>query len=63
VSGRNLISWDERLSIDVEYVDRRSFLLDVKILWETTRTVFVREGISQDGHVTMKEFGGSARVN
>ena len=62
VSGRNSIGWDERFSIDVEYVDRRSLLLDVKVLWETTKAVFVREGISQDGHVTMEEFVGSARI-
>lgn len=63
VSGRNGIGWEERLSIDVDYVDRRSFLLDLKILWDTTRAVCVREGISQDGHVTMAEFVGTSRAD
>ena len=63
VSGRNVIGWDEKFAMDIEYVDGRSFLLDVKILWGTIRAVFVREGISHDGHVTMEEFVGSTRVN
>ncbi|GAA3323921.1 sugar transferase [Paeniglutamicibacter sulfureus] len=63
VSGRNLISWDEKFAMDIEYVDRRSFLLDVKVLWRTIRAVFVREGVSHDGHATMEEFVGSSRAN
>ncbi len=60
VRGRNSIGWEEKFALDVQYVDRRSFLLDAKILWETVRIVFAREGISHDGHVTMAKFVGSA---
>lgn len=35
VSGRNSLSWDEKIRLDVEYVDRASFLLDLKIILRT----------------------------
>jgi lipopolysaccharide/colanic/teichoic acid biosynthesis glycosyltransferase len=60
VNGRNAVSWDERFKLDVWYVDNRSFLLDLRILTKTVTTVFRREGVSADGHVTMEPFGGSA---
>jgi len=59
VNGRNAISWEEKFSLDVEYVDRQSFWLDVKILWMTVVNVLQRKGISAKGHVTMEEFKGT----
>jgi sugar transferase EpsL len=59
VNGRNAISWDEKFRLDVWYVDHRSFMLDLKILWLTVLKVFQREGVSQDGHVTMEKFRGN----
>jgi len=59
VNGRNAISWEEKFELDVWYVDHRSFWLDVRILWLTVLKVFHREGISQDGHVTMDKFRGT----
>jgi undecaprenyl phosphate N,N'-diacetylbacillosamine 1-phosphate transferase len=56
VNGRNAISWEEKFKLDVEYVEKQSFLLDIKILWMTFINVLQRKGISADGHVTMKEF-------
>ena len=61
VNGRNAISWDEKFALDVWYVDNRSFWLDLKILLLTIRKVFVREGISAQGEVTMPRFTGSNR--
>jgi sugar transferase EpsL len=58
VNGRNSLSWDQRLELDVWYVDHRSLWLDVRILARTTRTVLRREGISHAGHATMPEFMG-----
>ncbi|MDE0805858.1 MAG: sugar transferase, partial [Acidimicrobiales bacterium] len=46
VNGRNATTWDERLAMDVWYVDNRSLWLDLKILWRTVAVVFSREGIS-----------------
>ena len=63
VNGRNAISWEEKFSLDVEYVDRQSFWLDVKILWMTVINVLQRKGISADGHVTMEEFKGTNQLN
>lgn len=60
VSGRNALSWEDRFALDVRYVDNHSLALDLKILFLTVKKVLVREGISQEGHVTMSKFGGSA---
>ena len=60
VNGRNAISWEQKFKLDVWYVDNQSFLLDIKILLLTVKKVFVREGISADGHVTIEPFKGSS---
>lgn len=60
VHGRNAIDWDEKLELDVWYVENWSFWLDLKILLATVLTVLRREGISQEGHATMPEFLGSS---
>ncbi len=59
VSGRNGLDWDERLALDVDYVDRRSLLLDLTILWRTLSAVVRRDGIAEAGHVTMSKFQGT----
>lgn len=59
VNGRNAISWEQKFKLDVWYVDNQSFWLDLKILFLTVKKVFVREGISADGHVTIEPFKGS----
>jgi lipopolysaccharide/colanic/teichoic acid biosynthesis glycosyltransferase len=59
VNGRNAISWDDKFKLDVWYVDNQSFWLDINILLLTVKKVFVREGISADGHVTIEPFKGS----
>ncbi|WP_278389155.1 sugar transferase, partial [Idiomarina abyssalis] len=61
VNGRNAISWEEKFKLDVWYVDNRSLWLDIKILFMTVKKVFVSEGISADGHVTMEKFKGSSK--
>jgi lipopolysaccharide/colanic/teichoic acid biosynthesis glycosyltransferase len=58
VNGRNAISWEEKFKLDVEYVEKQSFSLDIKILWMTFLNVIQRKGISAEGHVTMEEFKG-----
>jgi sugar transferase EpsL len=56
VNGRNAITWEEKFKFDVWYVDKRSFLLDIKILFMTIWKIFRRDGISQPGQATMEEF-------
>ncbi len=58
VNGRNSISWEQKFKYDVEYVNKQSFALDIKILWMTFINVIQRKGISSYGHVTMEEFKG-----
>lgn len=60
VNGRNAISWEQKFEYDVWYVDNQSFWLDIKILWLTVKKVFMRDGISADGEVTMPKFTGSS---
>lgn len=61
VNGRNALSWEDRLSLDVWYVDHRSFALDIRILWLTVRKVLMRDGISAAGEATMSRFTGTKR--
>lgn len=58
VNGRNAISWNEKLALDVRYVDNRTIWLDFKIIWMTIKKVLIREGISAKGEVTMSKFTG-----
>ena len=60
VNGRNALSWEDKFKLDVWYVDNRSFWLDMKILWLTVGKVLKREGVSQDGALTMPRFRGGA---
>ena len=57
--GRNSISWTERFKLDVWYVDNVSFLTDLKVVLITIQKVLKRDGIAQDGKVTMEVFDGT----
>lgn len=59
VNGRNLVSWQERFRLDVEYVDKMSLWMDIKIMFLTVKTVLVREGISSETSATMEFFRGN----
>ena len=59
VNVRNSISWAERFKLDVEYIDNYNLILDIKILFMTVLKVIKKDGISQDGHVTMEKFNGN----
>lgn len=59
VNGRNAISWEQKFTFDVWYIDNLSFILDVKILFKTIRKVFIREGISAEGEMTVSAFKGN----
>jgi undecaprenyl phosphate N,N'-diacetylbacillosamine 1-phosphate transferase len=61
VNGRNSLSWEDKFKLDVEYVEKISFALDLKILWMTLLNVVQRKGISADEHATMEEFKGTVR--
>lgn len=61
VHGRNALSWEERLAMDVDYVDHVTFTGDWSILFQTIRTVCRREGIHSTTSATMEEFMGSRK--
>tara|TARA_R110001592_G_scaffold316102_3_gene592318 strand:- start:3973 stop:4425 length:453 start_codon:yes stop_codon:yes gene_type:complete len=58
VNGRNTISWGEKFALDLEYVNRQSFLLDMQILIKTAEKVLIREGVNQDEQTTAELFNG-----
>lgn len=58
-NGRNSIGWEEKFDLDVYYVNHITFLLDIKIIFKTVKTVLCREGISSEASATMEEFRGS----
>jgi len=53
VNGRNLLGWDERFKKDLEYVENVSFLMDIKIIFMTIKTVFSRKGVTDEKGVSM----------
>jgi sugar transferase EpsL len=59
VNGRNRLPWDERLALDVWYVDHWSLGLDLRILARTVPVVLRRQGIAAPGSATMPEFRGA----
>lgn len=63
INGRNSVGWEDKFKLDVWYVDNRSLLLDVKIIWLTVKKVWMREGISASGEVTMTAFTGNTTPN
>ena len=63
ISGRNTATWRERFQKDIEYVDKISFRLDVKIFFLTIKKIFLQEGIEYQGTETISDyFVGSNRL-
>ena len=58
-NGRNALTWEEKFTLDVWYVEHHNLGLDVKILWRTFWKILKREGISAPGEATMPRFMGS----
>ncbi len=61
INGRNAITWEEKFSLDVWYVDNRSLWLDLRILFITVAKVLKKEGISHGDDATMPEFMGTEK--
>jgi sugar transferase EpsL len=59
VNGRNGIDWEEKFKLDLWYVEHRSFMLDLRILWMTVEGVISARGVSHPGHATMERFRGT----
>ncbi len=63
VNGRNAITWEEKFKYDVNYVKNVNFILDCKIVFQTIKKVFVKEGIGQKGYDTVEFFIGNREIN
>ncbi len=57
IRGRNALSWEGRLTADIEYVENISFLGDVKIIWKTIGKVLKRENTNTEGMDTSEDYG------
>ena len=58
VSGRNAISWEDKLNYDLVYIEKITFLSDIKIVIETIKKAFIKqEGITEEGMATAEDFG------
>lgn len=57
VKGRNAISWEEKLNWDLKYIEKVSFIGDVKILLETIVAVFKKSGITDGENATALDYG------
>lgn len=46
VSGRNFLEWDRRLAMDVQYVEKCSFVMDLRIVWSTILAVVLHKNVA-----------------
>ena len=63
VHGRNLVSWEDKFRMDVEYSKNITFIGDCKIILSTVISVFKRDGITSETAATMEEFFGTEVVS
>lgn len=59
VNGRNSLNWNEKFEYDIFYVQKISFLLDVRIVLKTISKVFLGKDINKLGEATMHRFKGN----
>ena len=58
ISGRNGITWEEKIDYDIKYIENITFINDVKIILKTVWKAFVKQdGISQEGMDTAEDLG------
>lgn len=61
VNGRNYLEWDKRLEMDIEYVKKISFSMDIKILIKTIEVVLKRQGVAEGGEMKEKDLDEERR--
>jgi len=59
VNGRNQLTWEQKFTYDVWYVDHVSLWLDLNIMLKTARKIISRQGVVQDNHSTAEKFTGT----
>ncbi len=55
INGRNNITWEEKINYDLEYIEKITFVNDLKIIFKTIAKVFKKEDISTDGMETAED--------
>ena len=63
IHGRNHVRWDERLALDVWYVENCSLALDLRILWQTLGLVLSRNGVVDDPTTQQPDFDVARRAS
>ena len=63
VNGRNLLNWDKRLEMDVEYVETMSFALDVRIVFKTINEVLSQKDVLEVSSETVPDFDDYRKQN
>lgn len=58
IHGRNTLSFKERFALDIWYVEHKSFVLDLQIMWKTIIKVIQKEGVYQEKGVSSVKFNG-----
>lgn len=61
ISGRNAIDWEDKFTLDLEYIKSITFLGDIKIILSTVLAVLNRDGISSEKSSTADEFKGNKK--
>ena len=51
INGRNNLDWDNRLGLDVEYIEKINFILDIKIIFVTLSKAIKKENVAEDTNV------------
>ena len=59
VNGRNHLSWEQRFNYDIDYINKKSFFLDLFIIIKTLYFVIFRKNVSGKSQEIMSEFVGT----
>ena len=59
INGRNSISWESKFALDLVYINKINFFIDIVVIFKTLWIVFKKDGINASGTVTMYEFKGN----
>lgn len=62
VHGRSNLDWEKRFAYDIEYVENMSFFFDLKVILETVKKVFYREGTTEFDEITLPNFHEYRRI-
>lgn len=58
--GRNAVSWEDKFAMDVWYTTHITLVGDIKIIFDTIKSVLKHDGINSSTSVTMEEFLGTS---